>query len=404
MRRALKIILCAVVIIALISTVRYCADPYDTQTVTYYEYQKSVSGEGFILREETVVDNDVPGVFEPYVNEGERVGRDARIGTVISGTPDENLMRELNDVNQRIEDIEESTTIAGIYQTDTVRIANAVNENVKSMRQAVADGDLNTATELKREIGYLKNRTAQLDGSEPAEQLLSQLYSRKTEIETAIGSVQEIVYAPIAGVYSSAVDGLESYGTEEALSALTPEDIDSIDLTLNSGEKDERAVCKISDNFIWYLAAKISEEEAAGVKPGAAVNIRIDNANSPEVAGKVYYLSEPVDGSCAMVVSCDLFVEGISSLRRVDYEVVLQRETGLRIPSSALRIEDGHKGVYILIDKKTKSFRYVNDNPFRSEDDQYYIVDAKYTPVGAPTDYVPLKEYDKVLIEPEKVK
>ena len=104
-----------------------------------------------------------------------------------------------------------------------------------------------------------------------------------------------------------------------------------------------------------------------------------------------------------MVVSSDLFMDGISSLRKVDYEIVLQRETGLRVPSSALRIVDGSKGVYILLDK-TKSFRYVNDNPYRSEDDQYYIVDEKYTPPGASADYVPLKEYDKVLINPEEVR
>lgn len=403
MRKALKIILAVAVAAAVISTVRYCANPYDTQTVTYYEYQKSIRGEGYILRDETVISNDVPGVFEPYVNEGERVRRDARIGTVMSGQPDGALVSELSEVRQRIEDIERGSTIAGIYQSDAVRIANAVTNDVDDLRRAVRDGDLSAATDLKREIGYLKTRSRQTESSEQTGLLLEELYLRQTEIEEAIGSVQQEVTAPISGVYSSVVDGLESYGSAEALAKLTPGQIDAFDETLDTHRQDSKEICKISDNFAWYLAAVITEEEAADVRVGSSVTVSLDTADSAEVAGTVYSLSEEEDGRRVMVIRSDLFVEGISSLRRVDYEVILESRSGLRIPSAALRIEDGQKGVYILIDKK-KSFRYVNNNPFRSEDDEYYIVDRKYAPAGAPTDYVPLKEYDEVLLEPEKVK
>ncbi|MGN1097430.1 MAG: HlyD family efflux transporter periplasmic adaptor subunit, partial [Clostridia bacterium] len=168
-------------------------------------------------------------------------------------------------------------------------------------------------------------------------------------------------------------------------------------------EQGPSEVCKITDNFNWYLAAVIDVEDAKNVKVGNNVTIKIDNSNSDEVSGTVYYISEAQDGKNVMILQSNLFVEGISSVRSVDYQVILQKKTGLKIPSAALRIENGKKGVYILIDKK-KSFRYVNDNPFRSEDDQYYIVNQKYTPAGAPVDYVPLKEYDKVLLNPEDVR
>ena len=400
-RVILRIILGLVVLITIISTVRHCANPYSTQTVIYYEYQKSISGEGYILRGETIVSNDISGVFEPYVNEGERVGKDSKVGTIISGEPDEAMIMELGEINQRIEDIEKSATIAGIYQSDAVRITNAVSADVENIREAVQNGDLASATELKREIGYLKDRTSQLESSESTELLLLELYERKDQIETAIGTAQKEVFAPISGVYSRSVDGLEKYGG--MLTELTPKDVEGFDGIIKDYEQNPRDICKITDNFAWHLVAEVKEDEAAGITPGAGVAIRIDNANSAEVNGTVYYISEAQDGKQVIVFSSDLYVEGISSLRSVDYEVVLRRKSGLRIPSSALRIEDGKKGVYILIDKK-KSFRYVNDDPFRSEDDQYYIVDAKYTPAGSSADYVPLKEYDKVLINPEEVR
>ncbi len=403
MRRAFKIFICVVVLVAVISTVNYCSRPYSTQTVTYFEYEKSIKGKGYILRDETIVTNDAPGVFEPFVNDGERVSKDAKVGTVISGSLDEKLIEELNQVKERIEDIEKSSSIAGLYQSDELRISNAVKNDIKSLRTAVKNSDLSKATELKKEIGYLKDRSAQIENNESRTELLAQLYQRRDDIEAAVGGVQHELYSPIAGVYSLAIDGLEKYGKEDTLAGLTPSEVENFDKELKEYEKDPHDVCKITDNFNWYLAAVISVEDAKNVRVGNRVTIKIDNSDTSEVQGTVYSLSEEEDGKNVMIVKSNLFIEGISSVRTVDYEVILQRRTGLKIPSAALRIEDGKKGVYILIDKK-KSFRFVNDNPFRSEDDQYYIVDRKYTPQGASAEYVPLKEYDKVLLNPEDVR
>lgn len=403
MRKAIRIIFIVVIAAVVISTVRYCSNPYSTETVTYYEYEKSISGKGYILRDETVVTNDAPGIFEPFVNDGERVARQAKVGTVISGQPDENMLEELTEVKGRIEDIEKSNIIAGLYQSDTIRIASAVSSNVKSIREAVRSGDYAKATELKKEIGYLKNRSAEIESSDARDELLSELYDRKASIENAIGGTQSEIYAPISGIYSSAIDGLEKYGDEELMNSLLPSDVEGFDDIMKDFERDSKDVCKITDNFEWYLTAVISEEEAEDVNPGESVKVLIDTADASEVDATVYYISEAEDGKRVIILKSSIFVDGISSIRSVDYKVVLMRKSGLKIPSAALRIENGQKGVYILIDKK-KSFRYVNNDPFRSEDDQFYIVDSKYTPPGASTEYVPLKEYDKVLLEPEEVK
>ncbi len=403
MRKAIRIVFIIVIVAAMVSSVRYCASPYSTETVTYYEYEKSISGMGYILRDETIVTNAVYGVFEAYVNDGERVKKGARVGTVISGQPDEAMLEELSTLNGRIEDIEKSNIVANLYHSDTRRIASAVTDSVESLREAVRGGDYSKASELKKEIGYLKTRSSELEESEARETLLSQLYERKAEIENSIGTAQTEIYAPVAGIYSAAVDGLEKYGSPERLSTLLPSDIESFDEILEEYEPSAGEACKITDSFSWYLTAVVSDEEAKDISVGDSVSVLIDTAEAAEVDATVRYISEAEDGKRAIAVESNLYVEGITGLRSVDYKLVLLRKSGLKIPSAALRIEGDKKGVYILLDKK-KSFRYVNDNPFRSEDDSFYIVDAKYTPPGAAADYVPLKEYDKVLLKPEEVK
>lgn len=404
MRKAIRIIFIVVIAAALVSTVRYCVNPYSTEAVSYYEYEKSISGTGYILRDETVVSSDAPGVFEPFVNDGERVSRHAKVGTVISGEPDDSMIEKLNAINIRIEDIEKSAIVAEMYQSDTRRISAAVSANVKSIREAVREGDYAEATELKREIGYLKNRAADIESDDAADELLASLYEQKAEIESAIGGAQTEVFSPISGIYTAALDGLETYGTEEALAALTPSVLDAFDSLMKDYKPDAKELCKITDNFVWYLAAVITEEEAADIRVGSSISLVVDAAETTEVAATVYSLSEQEDGRRVMVVSSDQFVDGITGLRTVNYKAVLLKRSGLKIPSAALRIEDGQKGVYILVDKHTKQFKPVNNEPFASDDDKFYIVNRNYAPPGAPADYVPLKERDKVLLKPEDVR
>ena len=188
------------------------------------------------------------------------------------------------------------------------------------------------------------------------------------------------------------------------MAALTPSQVEGFDGLMKDAEKDENVLCKITDNYNWYLAAVISAEEAEDVTVGADVSLMVDASETAEVDATVLSLSEEEDGKRVVVVQCGKFVDGITSLRSVDYKLVLLRKSGLRIPSEALRIENGEKGVYILVDKHTKQFKSVNSDPFGTEDDRYYIVDRNYTPSGAKASYVPLKELDKVLLKPEEVK
>lgn len=403
MQKAVKFVFALVIIAVVISTAKYCSNPYSTETVVYYEYEKSISGEGFVLRNETIVSNEVGGVFEPLINDGERVSRMSKLGAVLRGEPDEKMISELNALNERIEDIEKSTITAEIYKTDTLRIINAVKSNIKGIRTAVQSGDYAKASALKKEIGYLKGRADKIENSDAREELLAGLYDQKAVLESKIGTGQTDIYAPIAGIYTSVIDGLEKYGSEEGLSALIPSEVEDFKKTMKDFARNPLELCKITDNFYWYLAAVITEEEAEDVSVGAKVSLVVDIADGAEVNGTIYSLSEAEDGKRVVVVKCDKFIDGITGVRSVDYKLVLQRKTGLRIPTEALRIENGRKGVYILLDKK-KSFRFVNNDPFRTEDDKYYIVDRKYAPQGSDTNYVPLKEYDKVLLAPEDVR
>ena len=65
MSKAVRNILLVVLLIAIISTISYCASPYDTEQAQLVEIKKTITGSGFLLRRETPVTRDITGGFEP---------------------------------------------------------------------------------------------------------------------------------------------------------------------------------------------------------------------------------------------------------------------------------------------------------------------------------------------------
>ena len=125
MSKAVRNILLVVLLIAIISTISYCASPYDTEQAQLVEIKKTITGSGFLLRRETPVTRDITGVFEAVIKDGVRVARGSSVGMIVSGNLDKELAKKLEEVTQRIEEIKYSDNIAGLYSSDDARIFSA---------------------------------------------------------------------------------------------------------------------------------------------------------------------------------------------------------------------------------------------------------------------------------------
>ena len=102
MSKSRRNILLVALLLALLSTVSYCASPYDTESAQIVEIKDTITGSGFILRRETLVKKTITGVFEPLVKDGTRVGKGSSVGTVISGNLDKKLAEKLAALREEI--------------------------------------------------------------------------------------------------------------------------------------------------------------------------------------------------------------------------------------------------------------------------------------------------------------
>ena len=208
MNRALRITLLIVLLLAFISTVSYCSAPFDTETARMINIRKTVSGNGYILRRETPVEQTTRGVFEPSVQDGVRVSKGSAIGVAISGNYSETLVKKLEDVTQRIEEIKKSDSFADIYASDEARIFSALRDITKEIRNNTRTENYSAAAQNTHQLSTLLEKKHSAENQGAASELLVSLEEEKYELEQQLGGIREEVAATASGYFYSALDGL----------------------------------------------------------------------------------------------------------------------------------------------------------------------------------------------------
>ncbi len=398
MNKKIKIILLVAVITALISTISYCSAPYDTETAQLKEMSKTVIGSGYILRKETVVKNDVTGVFEPLVKDGERVSKGSTVGTIISGNLDTELATRLEEVTARIEEIKQSVSFADIYSSDELRVYSVLKEMAQGIRNNAGSQNYASAEEYVLQLNSIIGKSGEGDAT-ARDKLLVSLEDEKYSLEQQLGGIRTYAASPAAGVFYTSLDGLEDLGDNEAdVAKLSCTDIDGFSESLSSYENDGKAVAKICDTYAWYIAANISKQDAEGIEVGNAIQISIDE--QPFVKASVIALNDDGNGRVAIIIKSTVDVKSITEKRTVEFEITKEQYSGIYVPSAAIRVVDDVTGVYIINQNGTVNFRAVN---IIANLDDYYIVQNKYTP-PAECKYQALKVYDNILVNPESVR
>ncbi len=398
MHKVLKTGLIILILALLLSSLSYCSAPFDTQTAHVVNVKKAVTGSGFLLRKETLVQGNTNGVFETIAKDGTRVSRGSSVGVIISGNLDKALSEKLEEVSRRIEEIKQSGSIFDIYSSDEARIFSAMKDITSTIRQKVSEEDFISARESTLSLSALVQKKNSAENMTSADKLLVSLEEEKYNLEQQLGGIREEVLAPASGYFYTTLDGLEGKGNEKDIATLSASDINNFSQILKDFDPKSSANAKITDTYSWYLAAAVPLEDAQLFSNGQEVSVSIDE--SPAVKAKILAVNTDASGEAALILKCDRNIVGIYEKRTAEFEICIEEYSGLYIPSAAVRVVDDIPGVYVMTKNKSVAFKCID---ILLSEDNYYIAKNKYEPPeGSP--YGPLKVYDNILVNPEAVK
>lgn len=225
----------------------------------------------------------------------------------------------------------------------------AISESIKEIQSFSSLGDFSKLYDESETYKKLVLRREYLYGGDTAAQLGLASLSLSQELsegEDALEDDVTIISTPVAGLFSSYVDGYEDIYLPELLTDCTVSDFQKLVSSLPNS--NDGAVGKVASDFTWYMAMLVDEEDMSLFQSSYNVEVRI---SSLAIAMPMWVedVSYAENGQALVVLGANKNLDSILTLRELDATVIFQSEEGIRVPKNAVRVlEDGTVGVYTV--------------------------------------------------------
>ena len=342
------------------------------ETVMKGTAEEKVATTGYILRNESVINAPEAGIVSFRAENGERVSKGSPVAVIYSGDVSDEVKNELTSIYQRISELEGSVVEKDLQAGDVVGSDIQVKKNVELISNAVYSKDVSSVIQYKDDIIRII-RTNAPDG-EQVKTTLEKLQERKAELESSISGKTTYIYADMAGVMCSQLDGGEEYFDISNLNDIDIEYLENCPEVTSYGPdevKKDTPCLKIVNNYEWYYATEVDETWIEGVKVGHKVNLRFTDISDDTLEGTVYSISQPAGGKVALVIKSRSVFNGMYTARSINAEVIKKTYEGFKVSKSAVHIDENGK-YYVYINREGINRR--RDVTILYADDAYVII------------------------------
>ena len=318
-------------------------EPLVTTTAIEYEAGAGCYTTGLVVREEVVV-RARNNIATLVVAEGARIAKGQIVATGYLSEDAHDRQSELEAVNRELEQLEYACSYSGSV-SDQAALDQEILLRLTNQARHVARRDMNTAADSGVALKGLVLRRMADDAADAAmEQRIAELQARQKQLQAGSADTTEVP-AECSGYFSGSVDGYERVLTVELLEELTVTGFRELE-PLETGAEE---IGKIITGDTWYYVVVVPEDRLEYVRVGASVPVRFAAEFYDELEMKVERISEPEDGQCLLVLSCDRYMHDATMLRQQSADIVFSSYAGLRVPKEAIRVRGKQQtGVYVL--------------------------------------------------------
>lgn len=362
------LVIFGIIFIYLIATiVMYIAAPH----ITVYEVRqgsilKDNAYTGLALREEMLIYSEDSGYVNYYAENNSKV----RIGTSIYTLSEEKLV------------FDEPSDESEITLTDEVR--GSITRKIQSYNNQFSEADFSSVYHLKNELQGTLDRLASHSKSD---QLSTMLSSQNHTGIVVKSSVKD-------GIIVYSTDGMEDL-TFDSVTAkqLRKADYKKTEFTNNRKIVSGDPVYKIVTDDRWYLLIEISEETKTQLTGEKTVKVNFKKDNQ-ELRANISFLDDQKESVLCLTFHHSM-VRYVDE-RYLDIELILEDESGLKIPKSAETTKDFY---VIPTTYLTKGGDSSNDGVMRQQKDADGNTITEFVPTT-----IYLEQDEMVYLDPNEFK
>lgn len=371
--------------------------PNETVTINSGILTLEESATGYIIREEQVLkgENYKNGLTQ-IISEGERAAKGQAIFRYSSNQEGE-IKSKIEEINLKLQDA--LSKQPNIPSTDIKNLDKQIDEKIQNLRNLT---DIHTITEYKKDIEEIASKKAKIAGLlGQGGTYIQELTKQKEEYEQKLTSDSEYINAPVSGVVSYRVDGLEESLSADDFSNLTEEKLENLGLKTGKIISTSQEAGKIINNFDCYLATVLNSDSAKNTEVGNKATITLSSGN--EINAEVKYVAKQEDNKILIVFDLKTLTDELTQYRKISFNITWWSYPGLKVPNTAI-LEDSN-GLKYVIRKKAGLEQKVIVKVLK-KNDKYSIIgtydnsELESLGIDAKT-YIKISQYDNILLYPE---
>lgn len=350
-----------------------------------------------IRNEKVVKGNNYKNGMEQIKSEGERAALNENIFRYYSAN-EENLKQKIAELDEKIQEVMKNDT--SVPSSDMKLLEEQIDSKVEDIRKIT---DVTKLIEYKKEIDNLVAKKAKIAGDKsPKGSYLNQLIEERKGYESELNSGAEYVTAPMSGIVSYKVDGLEETLTPNNFDTLSKQYFESLDLKTGKIVATNEECGKVIDNFYCYIATVLSSDEALAAEVGDNVNIRL--SNNAEISAEITNVIKENDEEALLILKLDKQVEELINYRKITFDIIWWSASGLKVPNQAIVEENELKYVVrnragylskILVKVTKTGEKYSIVKPYSTEELKELGFSSKEI-----VTYKKISIYDEILLNP----
>ena len=319
-----------------INFVQLIMKPTETTLVRNGELIKYEEVEGYITRDESIVNtNNYVGVMQVELEDITRVSKGGVIATFVSKSQ-EDLMKKIESLDAQIQNAMETEQTK--YSSDV----KALDSNIQIQLYENIKGNtvVSSLNESKVKLNENIKKKAQIAGElSPVGSRLKELITQRTNYETQINNAKMELLAPKAGLVSYRVDGYENVFTKNNISSYTSENLSNLKISTNKIIPRDNSKIKIVDNFDCYITMLLNSEDGNNAKLNDKLYLRFKNTGDKLIPATVEYISEEEKGRL-ITVKIETNIEELTKYRKINLDIVWWSYTGFKLHKSLISKKD----------------------------------------------------------------
>lgn len=364
-----------------------------TQTATVSTVYDKVSSEALFIRDESVVEKAATGVTVPCFEDGDKINVKGNVAMQFSSSKAAANYSKYTDLTNQIKYYQtlEAQTVGQSANLETI------NEDIEQKVINYADGLCkNKIGDTAQELDSVLVRRQLIIGEDVDLLSIIENLRDKRNSYSSFSKPDKYIKTDESGVFSSYTDGYENIIDFDKAEETSVKEFKSALSAVDKSKDVADNVGKLVTSYTWYVQTLVSTDTVKNLENGDYVNIVLKDDSSKEFKAEIVSGADVSLGQkeTLLVLKLNEMDADIAKLRKAEIEIRRNKYEGIKIPSEALHVVNGKKGVYVLIASQIK-FREVN---IIYSDDDYVL--AEYDESNTNSIHL----YDKIITQGKDLK